>query len=112
MTEAFGRLFGTWTLITCMLCAICAFNIHNEAIYGACLVGPEGRDDTYIVHTFACSMCGRAYCCYHSMGLRETSTICVMSVMRGGRVAAWGGIYSVMLCVTSSVCAAAVVSLG
>ena len=44
VTEAFGRLFGTWTLITCMLCAICAFNIHNEAIYGAYVLGPEGEE--------------------------------------------------------------------
>ncbi|GAX77307.1 hypothetical protein CEUSTIGMA_g4753.t1 [Chlamydomonas eustigma] len=37
VTEAFGRLFGTWTLVTCLLCVICAFNINNEAIYGATL---------------------------------------------------------------------------
>ena len=35
VTPAFGRLFGTWTLVTCMLCVICSFNIHNAAIYGA-----------------------------------------------------------------------------
>ena len=33
VTTAFGRLFGTWTVITCILCVVCANNIDNEALY-------------------------------------------------------------------------------
>ena len=33
VTTAFGRLFGTWTVITCILCVACAQNIDNEALY-------------------------------------------------------------------------------
>ncbi|KAL4362213.1 hypothetical protein GQ457_04G000040 [Hibiscus cannabinus] len=33
MTEVHGRTFGIWTLLTCTLCYICAFNLENEALY-------------------------------------------------------------------------------
>lgn len=34
VNELYGRLFATWTLLTCGLCLICARNPTNAAIYG------------------------------------------------------------------------------
>jgi len=28
-----GRTFGVWTLVTCLLCVMSAFNLHNEELY-------------------------------------------------------------------------------
>ena len=30
VTEIHGRTFGTWTLLTCTLCLLCAWNLHNK----------------------------------------------------------------------------------
>ncbi|KIY96957.1 Ergosterol biosynthetic protein 28 [Monoraphidium neglectum] len=38
VNELYGRLFATWTLLTCGLCLICARNPTNPAIYGATLL--------------------------------------------------------------------------
>ncbi|EOX97247.1 Erg28 like protein [Theobroma cacao] len=35
VTEVHGRTFGIWTLLTCTLCYLCAFNLENKAL---CLV--------------------------------------------------------------------------
>jgi len=37
VTPLYGRTFGTWTLLTCALCLICARNPRVPAIYGATL---------------------------------------------------------------------------
>lgn len=34
VNDLYGRLFATWTLLTCGLCLICAKNPTNSAIYG------------------------------------------------------------------------------
>eukprot|EP00878_Enallax_costatus_P003825 GHUV01004041.1.p1 GENE.GHUV01004041.1~~GHUV01004041.1.p1 ORF type:complete len:159 (+),score=27.27 GHUV01004041.1:183-659(+) len=38
VSDLYGRLFATWTLLTCGLCLICARNPTNSAIYGATLL--------------------------------------------------------------------------
>ncbi|XP_024356802.1 ergosterol biosynthetic protein 28 isoform X1 [Physcomitrium patens] len=31
--DVHGRTFGVWTLLTCLLCVMTAFNLDNEALY-------------------------------------------------------------------------------
>jgi hypothetical protein len=38
VNDLYGRLFATWTTLTCGLCLICARNPTNAAIYGEALV--------------------------------------------------------------------------
>lgn len=38
VNDLYGRLFATWTTLTCGLCLICARNPTNAAIYGATLL--------------------------------------------------------------------------
>lgn len=38
MTEIHGRTFGTWTLLTCTLCLLCATNLENRPLYIATLL--------------------------------------------------------------------------
>jgi hypothetical protein len=38
VNDLYGRLFATWTLLTCGLCLICARHPTNPAIYGATLL--------------------------------------------------------------------------
>ncbi|KAF8060619.1 rplL [Scenedesmus sp. PABB004] len=38
VNDLYGRLFATWTVLTCGLCLICARNPTNAAIYGATLL--------------------------------------------------------------------------
>ncbi|KAJ7958852.1 ergosterol biosynthetic protein 28 [Quillaja saponaria] len=33
MTEVHGRTFGIWTLLTCTLCFLYAFNLENKPVY-------------------------------------------------------------------------------
>ncbi|KAG6543462.1 hypothetical protein Mapa_015132 [Marchantia paleacea] len=33
MSEIHGRTFGTWTLLTCTLCIICAMNLDDKPLY-------------------------------------------------------------------------------
>ncbi|CAH2041814.1 unnamed protein product [Thlaspi arvense] len=37
VTEVHGRTFGVWTLLTCTLCFLCAFNLDNKPLYLATL---------------------------------------------------------------------------
>jgi hypothetical protein len=41
VNDLYGRLFATWTLLTCGLCLICARNPTNPAIYGAPALRPR-----------------------------------------------------------------------
>ncbi|OIT36358.1 PREDICTED: ergosterol biosynthetic protein 28 [Nicotiana attenuata] len=38
MSEVHGRTFGVWTLLTCTLCYLCAFNLHDRPLYLATLL--------------------------------------------------------------------------
>nr|CAB3498856.1 unnamed protein product [Digitaria exilis] len=35
MTGVHGRTFGVWTLLSCTLCFLCAFNLGNRPLYAA-----------------------------------------------------------------------------
>nr|CAB3498854.1 unnamed protein product [Digitaria exilis] len=35
MTGVHGRTFGVWTLLSCTLCFLCAFNLGNRPVYAA-----------------------------------------------------------------------------
>ena len=35
MTDVHGRTFGVWTLLSCTLCFLCAFNLDNRPLYMA-----------------------------------------------------------------------------
>ncbi|CAL4926613.1 unnamed protein product [Urochloa decumbens] len=35
MTGVHGRTFGVWTLLSCTLCFLCAFNLDNRPLYVA-----------------------------------------------------------------------------
>ncbi|CAN6281936.1 unnamed protein product [Urochloa humidicola] len=35
MTAVHGRTFGVWTLLSCTLCFLCAFNLGNKPLYAA-----------------------------------------------------------------------------
>ncbi|KAG6473133.1 hypothetical protein ZIOFF_067040 [Zingiber officinale] len=35
LTDVHGRTFGVWTLLTCTLCFLCAFNLENKPLYAA-----------------------------------------------------------------------------
>ncbi|KAJ4839386.1 hypothetical protein Tsubulata_040235, partial [Turnera subulata] len=32
-TDVHGRTFGVWTLLTCTLCYLCAFNLDSKPLY-------------------------------------------------------------------------------
>lgn len=56
VNELYGRLFATWTTLTCGLCLICARNPTNQAIYGATLLSflvalAHFGSETLIFHT-------------------------------------------------------------
>jgi hypothetical protein len=60
VTEVHGRTFGTWTLLTCTLCYICAFNLDNKPIYLATLLSfvyafGHFLTENLIYHTMAIS---------------------------------------------------------
>ena len=38
MTDVHGRTFGVWTLLSCTLCFLCAFNLGNRPLYVATLL--------------------------------------------------------------------------
>lgn len=38
VTEVHGRTFGVWTLLTCTLCYLCAFNLHDRPLYLATIL--------------------------------------------------------------------------
>lgn len=33
VTDVHGRTFGVWTLLTCTMCFLCAFNLENRPLY-------------------------------------------------------------------------------
>ncbi|KAJ4827062.1 hypothetical protein Tsubulata_022689, partial [Turnera subulata] len=33
VTDVHGRTFGVWTLLTCTLCYLCAFNLDSKPLY-------------------------------------------------------------------------------
>ncbi|KAF4383636.1 hypothetical protein F8388_014136 [Cannabis sativa] len=66
MTEVHGRTFGVWTLLTCTLCYLCAFNLENKPLYLA----------TFLSFVYALGHFLTEYIIYHTMAIANLSTVC------------------------------------
>lgn len=65
VTEVHGRTFGVWTLLTCTLCYLCAFNLENKPLYLA----------TFLSFVYALSHFLTEYLIYHTMAIANLSTV-------------------------------------
>ncbi|XP_057729856.1 ergosterol biosynthetic protein 28 isoform X2 [Arachis stenosperma] len=65
VTEVHGRTFGTWTLLTCTLCYICAFNLDNKPIYLA----------TFLSFIYALGHFVTEYFIYQTMQIQNLSAV-------------------------------------
>ncbi|KAM3368436.1 hypothetical protein ACQJBY_016776 [Aegilops geniculata] len=65
MTEIHGRTFGVWTLLTCTLCFLCAFNLENKPLYIA----------TFLSFIYALGHFLTEYLIYHTMAAANLSTV-------------------------------------
>lgn len=65
MTEVHGRTFGIWTLLTCTLCVLCAFNLENKPLYLA----------TFLSFIYAFAHFLTEYLIYHTMAVGNLTTV-------------------------------------
>ncbi|CAN6685442.1 unnamed protein product [Malus baccata var. baccata] len=65
MTEVHGRTFGVWTLLTCTLCYLCAFNLENKPLYLA----------TLLSFVYALGHFLTEYLIYQTMAIANLSTV-------------------------------------
>ena len=65
VTEVHGRTFGTWTLLTCTLCYLCAFNLDNKPLYLA----------TFLSFIYAFGHFLTEYLIYQTMSTRNLATV-------------------------------------
>ncbi|KMS99670.1 hypothetical protein BVRB_1g021760 [Beta vulgaris subsp. vulgaris] len=65
MTEVHGRTFGVWTLLTCTLCFLCAFNLDDKPIYLA----------TFLSFVYALGHFLTEYLVYGTMTIANLSTV-------------------------------------
>ncbi|KAL1546845.1 ergosterol biosynthetic protein 28-like [Salvia divinorum] len=65
MTEVHGRTFGVWTLLTCTLCYLCAFNLDNKPLYLA----------TFLSFIYAFAHFLSEYLIYHTMAIGNLTTV-------------------------------------
>eukprot|EP00262_Sarcandra_glabra_P007232 TRINITY_DN19909_c0_g1_i2.p1 TRINITY_DN19909_c0_g1~~TRINITY_DN19909_c0_g1_i2.p1 ORF type:complete len:133 (+),score=13.19 TRINITY_DN19909_c0_g1_i2:123-521(+) len=65
MTEVHGRTFGVWTLLTCTLCFLCAFNLENRQLYFA----------TFLSFIYALGHFLTEYFIYHTMVIANLTTV-------------------------------------
>ncbi|CAL9211053.1 unnamed protein product [Musa hybrid cultivar] len=65
MTDVHGRTFGVWTLLTCTLCFLCAFNLQNKPIYTATLLS--------FIYAFGHFL--TEYLIYHTMAASNLTTV-------------------------------------
>ncbi|KAK9047574.1 hypothetical protein V6N11_053413 [Hibiscus sabdariffa] len=71
MTEVHGRTFGVWTLLTCTLCFLCAFNLENKPLY---LV-------TFLSFIYAFGHFLTEYLFYHTMALSNLTTVGIFAAV-------------------------------
>ncbi|KAF8673186.1 hypothetical protein HU200_048736 [Digitaria exilis] len=64
MTGVHGRTVAVWTLLSCTLCFLCAFNLYNKAIYTA----------TFLSFVYAISYLGVECLVYHTIRVTSLST--------------------------------------
>ncbi|CAN6554711.1 unnamed protein product [Malus baccata var. baccata] len=65
LTEVHGRTFGVWTLLTCTLCYLCAFNLENKPLYLA----------TFLSFVYALGHFLSEYLTYQTMAIANLSTV-------------------------------------
>ncbi|KAL0432618.1 UNVERIFIED_CONTAM: Ergosterol biosynthetic protein 28 [Sesamum latifolium] len=65
MTEVHGRTFGVWTLLTCTLCFLCAFNLDNKPLYLA----------TFLSFIYAFGHFLTEYLIYHTIAIGNLTTV-------------------------------------
>ncbi|TQD78137.1 hypothetical protein C1H46_036306 [Malus baccata] len=65
LTEVHGRTFGVWTLLTCTLCYLCAFNLENKPLYLA----------TFLSFVYALGHFLTEYLIYQTMAIANLSTV-------------------------------------
>ncbi|XP_056862157.1 ergosterol biosynthetic protein 28 isoform X1 [Raphanus sativus] len=73
MSEVHGRTFGVWTLLTCTLCFLCAFNPENKPLYLA----------TFLSFIYALGHFLTEYLFYHTMTVANLSTVAFFAVNVG-----------------------------
>jgi len=78
VTDVHGRTFGVWTLLSCTLCFLCAFNLDNRPLYMA----------TFLSFVYAYAHFILEYLVYHTFtaanlgsfalvaGTRRTTVLC------------------------------------
>eukprot|EP00250_Pteridium_aquilinum_P004878 c15063_g1_i1 orf=136-528(+) len=65
MTEIHGRTFGTWTLLTCTLCILCARNLQNRPLYMA----------TFLSFVYALGHFATEFFIFDTMALKNILTV-------------------------------------
>lgn len=65
VTEVHGRTFGVWTLLTCTLCFLCAFNLENKPLYFA----------TFLSFVYAFGHFLTEYLFYNTMAIANLTTV-------------------------------------
>ncbi|PPD86623.1 hypothetical protein GOBAR_DD16440 [Gossypium barbadense] len=71
MSEVHGRTFGVWTLLTCTVCFLCAFNLENKPLY---LV-------TFLSFIYAFGHFLTEYLFYQTMALSNLTTVGIFAGM-------------------------------
>jgi hypothetical protein len=79
VTGVHGRTFGVWTLLSCTLCFLCAFNLGNRPLYAATLMSFVYAYAHFILedlvyHTFTAANLG-------SFALVAGTTYCVLLLL-------------------------------
>ncbi|MBA0775348.1 hypothetical protein Gotri_010500 [Gossypium trilobum] len=70
VSEVHGRTFGVWTLLTCTLCFLCAFNLENKPLY---LV-------TFLSFIYAFGHFLTEFLFYQTMALSNLTTVGIFAV--------------------------------
>ncbi|KAF6150744.1 hypothetical protein GIB67_020827 [Kingdonia uniflora] len=65
VTDVHGRTFGVWTLLTCTLCFLSAFNLENKPLYLA----------TFLSFIYAFGHFLTEYLFYHTMAIANLTTV-------------------------------------
>jgi hypothetical protein len=71
VTEVHGRTFGVWTLLTCTLCFLCAFNLENKPLYLA----------TFLSFIYAFGHFLTEYLIYRTMAIANLTTVGIFAGM-------------------------------
>ncbi|KAI8548508.1 hypothetical protein RHMOL_Rhmol07G0278600 [Rhododendron molle] len=79
MTEVHGRTFGVWTLLTCTLCFLCAFNLDNRPLYLATLLSFIYASGHFLAE----------YLIYQTMAIANLTTVGIFAELLGNLHHVW-----------------------